>query len=45
MCYNGAIGYASDTALVESTLGSHVHFGVTKNDTPVDPAEFLSIGK
>ena len=39
------IGYASDTALVESTLGSHVHFGVTKNDTPVDPAEFLSIGK
>lgn len=39
------IGYASDTALVESTLGSHVHFGVTKNDAPVDPAEFLSIGK
>ena len=39
------IGYASDTALVESTLGSHVHFGVTQNDTPVDPAEFLSIGK
>lgn len=39
------IGYASDTALVESTLGTHVHFGVTKNDTPVDPAEFLSIGK
>jgi len=39
------IGYASDTALVESTLGTHVHFGVTKNDAPVDPAEFLSIGK
>lgn len=39
------IGYASDTALVESTLGSHVHFGVTCNDAPVDPAEFLKIGK
>ena len=38
------IGYASDTALVESTLGTHVHFGVTCNDVPVDPAEFLAIG-
>ena len=38
------IGYASDTALVESTLGAHVHFGVTCNDTPVDPAEFLAMG-
>ena len=38
------IGYASDTALVESTLGAHVHFGVTCNDLPVDPAEFLAIG-
>lgn len=38
------IGYASDTALVESTLGAHVHFGVTCNDTPVDPAEFLTMG-
>ena len=37
------IGYASDTALVESTLGAHVHFGVTCNDTPVDPAEFLQL--
>ena len=37
------IGYASDTALVESTLGTHVHFGVTCNDTPVDPAEFLQL--
>ena len=38
------IGYASDTALVESTLGAHVHFGVTCNDAPVDPAEFLAMG-
>ena len=38
------IGYASDSALVESTLGAHVHFGVTCNDVPVDPAEFLAIG-
>ena len=37
------IGYASDTALVESTLGAHVHFGVTCNDVPVDPAEFLQL--
>ena len=38
------IGYASDSAIVESTLGAHVHFGVTCNDIPVDPAEFLAIG-
>ncbi len=37
------IGYASDSAIVESTLGAHVHFGVTCNDVPVDPAEFLAI--
>ena len=38
------IGDASDAAIVESTLGAHVHFGVTCNDVPVDPAEFLAIG-
>ena len=38
------IGYASDSAIVESTLGAHVHFGVTCNEQPVDPAEFLAIG-
>lgn len=38
------IGYASDSAIVESTLGAHVHFGVTCNDVPVDPAEFLALG-
>lgn len=39
------IGYAADSAIVESTLGTHVHFSVTKNDTPMDPAEFLALGQ
>ena len=36
------IGYVGDTALLESALGDHLCFQVLKNDTPVDPAEFLS---
>ena len=39
------IGYAADSAIVESTLGSHVHFSVTHYDEPMDPLEFLSIGQ
>lgn len=39
------IGYADSTAIVETTLGSHVHFSVTLNDEPMDPAEFLALGK
>ena len=39
------IGYAADSAIVESTLGSHVHFSVTCYDEPMDPAEFLSLGQ
>ena len=39
------IGCAGDSAIVESTLGSHVHFSVTRYDEPMDPAEFLSLGK
>ena len=39
------IGYAGSTALVETTLGSHVHFSVTHQDIPMDPAEFLSLGE
>ena len=39
------IGYAGDSAIVESTLGSHVHFSVSRYDTPMDPAEFLSLGQ
>ena len=31
------IGYAADSAIVESTLGSHVHFSVTHYDEPIDP--------
>ena len=38
------IGSVGDTALVETTLGTHVHFGVTFRDTPMDPAEFLALG-
>ena len=37
------IGYAGSTALVETTLGSHVHFSVTRQDQPMDPAEFLAM--
>ena len=39
------IGYVGSTALVETTLGSHVHFSVTCQDVPMDPAEFLSLGE
>lgn len=39
------IGYAGDSAIVETTLGSHVHFSVTNHDTPMDPEEFLALGK
>ena len=39
------IGYTSDSAIVESTLGSHVHFSVTCYDEPMDPMDFLAIGE
>ena len=39
------IGYVGSTAGVETTLGSHVHFSVTCQDVPMDPAEFLSLGE
>lgn len=38
------IGYVGTTALTETALGPHVHFSVTHQDTPMDPAEFLSLG-
>ena len=38
------IGYASGTALVETAMGSHVHFSVSRYEEPLDPAEFLSLG-
>ena len=37
------IGYVGASALVETTLGSHVHFGVTHQDAAMDPAEFLAM--
>ena len=37
------IGYAADTALVESAMGAHVHFSVSCQDQPMDPEEFFSM--
>ena len=39
------IGYVDSTALVETTLGSHVHFSVACQDEPMDPAEFFALGQ
>ena len=39
------IGYAGDTAVTEATLGTHVHFSVTRYNEPMDPAEFLALGQ
>ena len=38
------IGYVGDTALVETTLGNHVHFSVSYQNAPMDPAEFFQLG-
>ena len=38
------IGTVGTTALMETALGDHVHFSVTKNDADMDPADFLSMG-
>lgn len=37
-----AIGTVGNTALLENTLGEHVHFSVSCNGNLVDPGEFLS---
>jgi murein DD-endopeptidase MepM/ murein hydrolase activator NlpD len=37
------IGTVGATALLESAIGSHVHFAVTHNDEPMDPSDFLSL--
>ena len=39
------IGYAGSTALVETTLGSHVHFSVSHQDKPMAPMDFLAMGE
>ena len=38
-----AIGTVGSTALMETALGDHVHFSVTKDDADMDPADFLSM--
>ena len=38
------IGTVGETAVVETAIGPHVHFSVTYQDVPMDPAEFLSLG-
>ena len=38
------IGTVGTTALLESALEPHVHFSVTCNGDPMDPAEFLTLG-
>ena len=38
-----AIGTIANTTLVESAQGDHLHFSVTCNDIPIDPAEFLEM--
>jgi len=37
------IGTVGTTALVETAMGPHLHFAVTYQDQPMDPAEFLSL--
>ena len=37
------IGYAGDTALIETVMGSHVHFSVSYQDQDMDPAEFFAM--
>ena len=38
------IGKVGATALLETAVGDHVHFSVSCNDKPMDPAEFLALG-
>ena len=39
------IGYVASSALVETTMGSHLHFSVTSQGKPMDPVEFLAQGQ
>ncbi len=36
------IGTVGNSALLESALGDHIHFSVTRNDEPIDPQKFLA---
>ena len=37
------IGTVANSALLETALGDHLHFAVTQNDEPMDPAEFFKL--
>ena len=39
-----AIGTVGETAIIETTMGPHVHFSVLLNDESMDPNEFLALG-
>lgn len=39
-----AIGTVGTTALLETAVGNHVHFSVTRDGSPVDPVGFLNMG-
>ncbi len=39
-----AIGTVGETALIETTMGPHVHFSVQYQDESMDPNEFLALG-
>ncbi len=38
-----AIGTVGNTALLESAIGDHLHFSVTKDGESIDPADFLKL--
>lgn len=37
------IGKVGNTALLETAIGDHLHFSVSRNDQPVDPMDFLNL--
>ena len=39
------IGAVGNTALMESAIGDHLHFSVTCNDEPMDPADFFALSE
>ena len=38
------IGHVGDSALLESAIGDHVHFCVTKDGSSIDPERFFELG-
>ena len=39
------LGTVGNTALLETALGEHLHFAVSRNGNPVDPEDFLALGQ